>query len=107
MPNHSQILPEGTGTSFAEWLRSNGRASEDAGENLFSALRRVIDSLNLVSVTDPNGSITYANEQFCRVSGYSEEELIGRPHSVVRHPDTPSDTFEDLWKTIRSKKIWR
>lgn len=54
----------------------------------------------IVSKTDPQGRITYANSVFCRVSGYSEEELLGAPHSIVRHPDMPRIVFKVLWDTI-------
>lgn len=66
-----------------------------------------IDSSLIVSKTDRVGKITYANHLFEKISGYSEEELLGQPHRVVRHPDTPSAIFEDMWKTIKEKKIWQ
>ncbi|MBU1659646.1 PAS domain-containing protein [bacterium] len=60
----------------------------------------------IVSRTDLNGIITYANEGFCEISGYSSDELIGKSHNIVRHPDMPSLVFKDLWQTIQSKKQW-
>jgi len=60
----------------------------------------------IISRTDLNGFITYANETFCEISGYEEDELIGKPHSIVRHPDMPSEAFKDLWSTIKDKKQW-
>ncbi len=60
-----------------------------------------------VTKTDPDGIITFTNENFCDLSGYSETELVGHSHSVVRHPDMPSEVFADLWSTIKQKKIWR
>ena len=60
----------------------------------------------IISRTDLNGIITYANEEFCQISGYDESELIGKPHNIVRHPDMPSETFKDLWNTITNKKQW-
>ena len=56
----------------------------------------------LVSETDEQGMITYANDYFTEVSGYSKEELIGQPHSVLRHPDMPKVIFKLLWKTIQA-----
>ena len=100
-------IPENQQISFADWMRANGRVSEDVDENMFAVLRGVLDTLNLISVTDPEGKITYANEQFCSVSGFDEKELHGAPHNVVRHPETPADTFADLWNTIKAKKIWK
>ena len=61
----------------------------------------------LVSETDKNGRITFANDDFCKVSGYSLEELIGKPHNIVRHPDMPRAAFKELWDTIQSGKRWR
>jgi len=56
----------------------------------------------IVSETDEKGKITYANDYFQEVSGYTEEELIGQPHSIVRHPDMPKVVFKLLWETIKS-----
>ncbi len=61
----------------------------------------------IISRTDLKGMITYANHTFCEISGYEDEELIGKPHNIVRHPDMPSAMFADLWETIQSKKQWR
>ena len=61
---------------------------------------------SLVSKTDLEGVITYANRLFCDVSGYSKDELIGMPHKIVRHPDMPKEVFRDLWETIKAKKVW-
>ena len=105
--NELPSLSENQNISFADWMRANGRVSEDVDENMFAVLRGVLDTLNLISVTDPEGKITYANEQFCSVSGFDEKELHGAPHNIVRHPETPSDTFADLWNTIKAKKIWK
>lgn len=54
----------------------------------------------IVSKTDPRGVITYANPVFVRVSGYDERELLGAPHSILRHPDMPRCVFKYLWDTI-------
>lgn len=54
----------------------------------------------IVSKTDTRGVITYANDVFCRIAAYSEEELLGKPHSIVRHPDMPRCVFKYLWDTI-------
>ncbi|SFV69579.1 Aerotaxis sensor receptor protein [hydrothermal vent metagenome] len=61
----------------------------------------------IISRTDLQGKITYANETFCDISGYTEAELIGKAHSIVRHPDMPSAAFEDLWQTIQAGKQWK
>lgn len=56
----------------------------------------------IVSKTDVKGIINYTNEVFSRVSGYSREELMGSPHSLIRHPDMPGGVFRYLWQTIES-----
>jgi len=60
----------------------------------------------VVSKTDITGRITYVNEAFCQLSGYTKEELIGKPHNIVRHPDEPFSIYKNLWDTISSKKNW-
>lgn len=54
----------------------------------------------IVSKTDTRGIITYANRVFCRVAGYSEDELLGQPHNIIRHPDMPGCVFKLLWDTL-------
>ncbi|WP_047249104.1 methyl-accepting chemotaxis protein [Chromobacterium subtsugae] len=61
----------------------------------------------IVTKTDLKGQITYANRAFIDISGFSEEELIGQSHNVVRHPDMPEEAFADLWATIKSGRPWK
>lgn len=61
----------------------------------------------LVSETDEKGIINFASDDFCKVAEYSVDELIGKPHSIVRHPDMPKQAFKDLWETVKSGKMWR
>ncbi|HNI99651.1 MAG TPA: PAS domain-containing protein, partial [Leptospiraceae bacterium] len=68
--------------------------------------RKIIDGAIITSKTDTKGVITYANPEFLAVSGYSLEELIGKPHSIMRHPDMPEWTFEDLWSTVKNGNSW-
>jgi PAS domain S-box-containing protein len=58
----------------------------------------------IVSKTDPTGRITYANDVFLTVALYTEREVIGQPHSIVRHPDMPRSVFKLLWDTIQDRK---
>jgi len=58
----------------------------------------------LLSKTDKNGTILYANEDFIDVSGYDEFELIGQPHNIIRHPDMPKVIFKFLWDSIKSSE---
>ena len=63
--------------------------------------------VELVSTTDKRGIITYANQAFSDVSGYSNEELMGKNHNLVRHPDMPKAAFKDLWDTVEKGQAWR
>lgn len=60
----------------------------------------------LVSRTDLKGAITYANRDFVEISGFSEQELIGQNHNIVRHPDMPPEAYQDLWDTVKAGKTW-
>ncbi|WP_051654254.1 EAL domain-containing protein [Persephonella sp. KM09-Lau-8] len=71
---------------------------------LLKQYQKAVDELFIVSKTDSKGIITYVNKKFCDISKYSEEELIGKPHNIVRHPDVPKQFFDDLWKTIKEEK---
>jgi len=65
------------------------------------------DSDQLVSITDLNGRITYANDAFCEVAGYSIDELTGQHHNIVRHPSMPKAAFGDLWEKLKRGDSWR
>ncbi|PZP12697.1 MAG: PAS sensor domain-containing protein [Aliarcobacter butzleri] len=60
----------------------------------------------LVGQTDKKGIIQFANDDFCKISEYTIDELIGQPHSIVRHPDMPKVAFQSLWDTVKSGKVW-
>jgi len=68
----------------------------------------VLDSKSfLVSETDEKGIIKFANDEFCQYAGYTNEELIGKPHNIVRHVDMPHAAFKDLWNTVQKGERWR
>ena len=60
----------------------------------------------IISETDLKGVITYANRKICEISGYTKEELVGKPHNIIRHPDMPKEAFEKVWSTIQGGQIW-
>jgi diguanylate cyclase (GGDEF)-like protein/PAS domain S-box-containing protein len=66
-----------------------------------------VDQANIVSITDANGIITYVNEKFVQISGFSEEELIGSSHRILKSQDRPKEDWENLWQTIRQGKVWK
>lgn len=76
-------------------------------EKKIQELLRVADEHTIMSTTNKNGIITYASKAFCEISGYSLEELIGKSHKVVRHPDMKKEKYDELWNTLRDEKSWR
>src|SRR5690554_1278035 len=69
-------------------------------EKLFS------ENLDLISTTTPTGVITYANEDFCQVAGFTSSELVGQAHNIVRHPDMPQAAFQGMWARLKAGKSW-
>ena len=74
--------------------------------NITGNERKYDSNVLLISTTDTKGNITYANAEFCEVAGYTLEELVGQPHSIVRHPEMPSAAFGDLWSHAKGGKPW-
>ncbi len=68
--------------------------------------RDITDKHIISSITDTKGKILDASDAFCKISQYSREELVGKSHSIVRHPDMPQSVFQDLWSTIKTGKPW-
>jgi len=60
----------------------------------------------LVSQTDEKGIIIFANDDFCKIAGYTIQELIGQPHNIVRHKDMPKAAFKELWSSVKKDEIW-
>lgn len=69
-------------------------------------LLNAMQNVMVISTTDLQGNITYANDLFCTLTGFAREELIGQPHSIVRHPDVPKAVYKDMWDTIKAGKTW-
>jgi diguanylate cyclase (GGDEF)-like protein/PAS domain S-box-containing protein len=67
---------------------------------------KLVDKNIITSSTDLNGDITYVSEAFCEISGYSKEELLGKNHRVIRHPDMPDTIYKNLWDTITNDETW-
>lgn len=73
---------------------------------LLDEYKNAVDRSSIVSKTDKKGRIIYANEKFCAISGFSHDELIGKPHSMVRHKDMPKQAFKEMWTTILKGDPW-
>ncbi|TLT06064.1 PAS domain S-box protein [Aliarcobacter thereius] len=67
--------------------------------------QKAIENSNIVSKTDINGIITFVNDEFVKLFEYEKDELIGKNHNIIRHPDTPKESFKTLWETILNKKV--
>lgn len=77
-------------------------------ENFYlKQIKEAVDKTIILSKTDPQGIITDANKMFEKISGYTKEELIGKPHNIVRHPDVPKLIFKKMWETIKKGKIFK
>ncbi len=74
---------------------------------MLNQYKLAIEKSNIISKTDTAGIITFVNDEFCKISGYTEDELIGQNHNIVRHPDIPKSKFKLLWDTINSKQIYK
>ncbi|MGD9969606.1 MAG: EAL domain-containing protein [Sulfuricurvum sp.] len=79
----------------------------DDNIRILDQYKMVLDESSIVSKTDSEGYITYVNDEFCRISGYTRDELMGQRHSIVLHPDNPQELFTDLWDTVSQGKIWK
>jgi len=82
--------------------------AEELSENkeLLKQYRDIVDINSFVTKTDLLGRITYANDKFCEISGYTREELLGESHKIIRHEDVSTALYEEMWSVIQSKQVW-
>ena len=73
---------------------------------LFDEFFKAVNSVIIISKTDPQGIITYVNKKFEEISGYSKEELVGKSHNIIRDPNAEDAIFQDLWATIKQGRVW-
>lgn len=74
--------------------------------NLLNEYKKAIDYSTIVSMTNAKGQIIYVNDAFTKNSGYTEEELIGSNHNIIRHPDNPAQLYKNMWEQLLNKKPW-
>ncbi len=108
------LMPPFNTNNFLEILSKSiekCKAKKEKKEKKIESLRiqkqftDLVDKNSIISKTDKNGIITFVNENFCKVSEYTKEELLGKTHNLVRHPDNSEEIYIDLWNTIKNKKI--
>ncbi|MBC8236783.1 MAG: DUF3365 domain-containing protein, partial [Helicobacteraceae bacterium] len=76
-------------------------------DKILSEYKRAVDAGAIVSKTNNKGVITYVNDAFVKISGYSKKELLGKPQSIIRHPQTPPEIFKEMWEKLLNKKVWQ
>ncbi|MEF3191105.1 MAG: PAS domain S-box protein [Campylobacterales bacterium] len=76
-------------------------------KKLLDEYKKAVDASSLISRFDTNRIITYVNDEQCRISGYSAQELVGSSVVITRSPNTPAEKIEAIWQTLYAKKIWR
>ncbi len=74
---------------------------------MLTQYKEAIEKSNIISKTDTQGIITFVNDEFCKISGYTEDELIGKNHNIIRDPSVPQSTFKLLWDTIKNKQTYK
>ncbi len=75
-------------------------------ENILNKTLKVFGDNVIASDTDKKGIITYVSVAFCKISGYSQDELIGKSHNIVRHPDIPKEIYKEMWSNLKKEKGW-
>jgi PAS domain S-box-containing protein len=92
-------------SALTHLIKQTSKHLEEKNKSL-SQFQNIIKESALYSLTDTKGIIKDVNERFIKLSGYTRDELIGKPHNIVRHKDVPSSIYEDMWKTIKQKQSW-
>ena len=80
-------------------VSTEGLTFMEDGEVLYS-------DLYLLSETDEKGIVEYANDSFLKIANMKSEDILGQPHSIVRHPEMPRAAFKSLWESVQSKGFW-
>ena len=109
----AKYLPRGLTTDSRQGsvpANANVLASEQALERSLKELadtKFALDQSTIVAITDQTGIINYVNDEFCRISKYSRDELLGQDHRIINSAYHPKEFIRDLWTTIASGKVWK
>ena len=85
---------------------NNNSSKSTSTQKELTKLSNILSKYVIYSKTDLKGNITEVSDLFCKISEYSRDELIGKPHNIVKHPDMPKKSFRKMWKTIKAGNIW-
>ena len=83
------------------------RRQSKTKHKLLKEYKNALDMSAAVTKTGTNGVVTYVNDMFCEMTGYAKEELIGKTHRIIKHPDTPKLVHQNIWSTITQQKVWK
>lgn len=90
------------------WIEFQRKAKENLCQRkILKEYKEAVDRSAIVSKTNKKGIITFVNDQFCAISGYTQHELLGQSHNIVRHPDVSPEVFKEMWETILSGHAWQ
>ena len=103
----TDITQQKTISNYFESQLKISTSNFDDAIHLSKEYEKAIDVSDILSRTDKNGVITYINDEFCRISGYTQDELIGKSHNIIKSNENPPDIFKELWKEIQKGNIWK
>jgi len=87
-------------------LKEELHSSQEVNHNL-EVLLDIVNQVSIISKTNLQGTITFVNDLFCQTTGYTQEELLGQKHNILRHPDMPNTIFKHIWQDIKIGKVWK
>ncbi len=103
---HRKTLDSITFNAFSHFIKQTSKELQ-SNIKLMDQYKKAVDISLLVSKTDPKGFITYVNDNFCKISKYTKEELIGKNHNIVRDPAISKTIFKKMWETIQAGKVYK